>query len=92
MMKPKRSARTIIPAKKVVVIKLVELKSKSGLLYTTEKKQEVGEVIAIGEGKKPVDFKKGDTITFRKFGEDKLYVDGGEYLFVVFNDILGKIA
>ena len=89
-MKPKRSAK-IIPAKKVVVVQLVEVKSSSKIEYVQEKKQETGKVVAVGEGKMPIAMKKGDTIAFRKFGEDKLWLDGEEYLFVTFQDVLGKI-
>ena len=81
----------IIPAKKVVVIELIVLKTTSSIEYPTEKKQETGKVIAIGEGKLPVKMKIGDTIVFRKFGEDKLILDGKELLFVTFPDILAVI-
>ena len=91
MSEPRRSASKIIPAKKVVVIELVEIKSSTGIEYVTEKKQETGKVIAIGEGKKPVEMKIGDTIAFRKFGEDKLVLGGKECLFVTFADCLGVI-
>ena len=90
MMKPKRSAK-IIPAKKVVVVQLVELKSSSAIDYVQEKKQETGKVVVVGKGERPVPMKKGDTIAFRKFGEDKLLIDGKEYLFVTFPDVLGVI-
>ena len=85
------SASKVIPSKKVVLIELTDIKSSSGLEYVSEKKQETGKVVAIGEGKQPVKIKIGDTIAFRKYGEDKLYLDGKEYLFVTFADILGLI-
>ena len=72
-------------------IELIELESASSIDYHLEKKQEVGKVIAIGEGKQPVKMKKGDTVVFRKYGEDKILLDGKEHLFVTFPDILGVI-
>ncbi|MCK4824237.1 hypothetical protein KA005_51270, partial [bacterium] len=62
----------ITPSKKVVLIEMTEIKTGSGLEYVSEKKQEIGNIIAIGEGKQPVLMEVGDTIVFRKFGEDKL--------------------
>lgn len=90
-MESKKTASKIIPAKKVVLIESVEVKSSTGIEYVQEKKQETGKVVAIGEGKKPVEMKVGDTIVFRKFGEDKLFFEGRELLFVTFPDILGVI-
>ena len=90
-MSPKQTTPSVIPTKKVVLIELTEIKSSSGLEYVTEKKQETGKVVAIGNGVMPVKMKVGDTIVFRKFGEDKLFIDGKEYLFVTFADVLGTI-
>ena len=90
-MSPKETASKIIPAKKVVVIEVVDVKTSSRIEYVQEKKQEVGKVIAIGGGKLPVEMKVGDTIAYRKFGEDSLFIDGKVYLFVTFADILGLI-
>ena len=87
-MSPKETASKIIPAKKVVVIELVELESASKIEYVQEKKQETGKVVVVGKGKLPVEMKAGDTVVFRKFGEDKILLDGKEYLFVTFPDIL----
>ncbi len=89
-MKSKRRTK-ITPSKKVVLIEMTEIKSGSEIEYVTEKKQETGKVVAIGEGKLPVKMKVGDTIAFRKFGEDKILIDGTEYLFVTFADCLGVI-
>ena len=83
--------KKIIPAKKVVLIEPVKVKSKSGLEYVSEKKQETGKVIAIGLGVRPVMMKVGDLIAFRRYGEDKLFLDGKEFMFVTFADILGVI-
>jgi len=91
MPESKRPTSKIIPSKKVVVIELTTVKSSTGIQYITEKKQEIGKIVAIGEGKKPVEMKIGDIIAFRRYGEDKLSIDGREYLFVTFADCLGVL-
>jgi len=91
MSEPKRSTSKIIPAKKVVIIENTTLKADSVIDWVTEKKQEIGKVIAVGKGKLPIDIKKGDIIAFRRFGEDKLFFEGKEIMFVTFPDILAKL-
>lgn len=83
----------VIPAKEVVVCTNVKSKkTKSGLeLTNTENKPETGEVVAIGTGKKTLPFKVGDVIVFRKYTDNKVYVDGIEYNFVLFKDVLGRL-
>ena len=82
----------VIPAKKVIVINPKEVKLGGTIDYAVEKSQETGTVVAIGKGKSPVEgLKVGDLVAYRQFGESKLYIEGTEYLFVVFDDILGKI-
>ena len=90
-MESNKTTSKIIPAKKVVIIELEKVESKSKIQYQSEKKQETGRVVAVGEGKLPVDMKKGDMIVFRRYGEDKLFLDKKEYLFVTFPDVLGVI-
>ena len=81
----------IKPAKKIVVIEPIQVKTGKTIELVSEKKQETGKVVAIGEGKIPLAVKIGDTIAYRRFGEDKLYLKGKEFLFVSFDDLLGKI-
>lgn len=81
----------IIPAKKIVLIEPIQIKTGKMIELVSEKKQETGKVIAIGDGKLPVEMKVGDTIAYRRFGEDKLIYEGKEYLFVGFQDCLGII-
>ena len=90
-MSPTRPASSIIPAKKVVLIEPAELKSVGGIEYVQEKKQETGTIVAIGEGKMPVEMKVGNILIYRRYGEDKLFFEGKEYLFVTFADVLGVI-
>lgn len=83
----------IIASKNVVVC--VNMKShttKSGLeLNNTENKPETGEVVVLGEGKPPVPVKVGDTIVFRRYTDNRVFLGSTEYNFVQFKDILGII-
>ena len=91
MSESNKTSSKITPAKKVVLIMPTSIKSSSNIDYVTEKKQETGKIVAIGEGKVPVKMKVGDMVAFRRYGEDKLLVEGKEFLFVTFPDILGII-
>ena len=82
---------SIIPARKVIVIEPIQVKTGNTIEIVTEKKQETGKIVAIGEGTRPLKMKKGDIVAYRRFGEDKLYLEGKAYLFVGFNDLLGII-
>ena len=81
----------IKPAKKVVVIEPMQVKTGNTIELVSEKKQETGKIVAIGEGPRPLTMKIGDIVAYRCFGEDKLYLEGKAYLFVTFADILGII-
>ena len=81
----------ILPSKKIVLIEPIEIKTGQKIEWVSEKKQETGKVVAVGEGKTPVKMKVGDIIAYRRFGEDKLYYEGKAYLFVTFPDILAVI-
>ena len=93
--------KTVVqPAKNVVVcINVKSSKSKSGLyLPNTENKPETGEVVAIGEGDKPIDFQVGDIIVYRRYTDNRVFMHGHEFNFVrfstkeEFNDVLGTIS
>mgnify|MGYP001597679056 FL=1 len=77
----------IIPSKNVVVLMPPEdQKTKSGIvLPDTENKTELGVVYLIGEGKKPCDFSVGDSVVFRKYTDNRVFVEGQEFNFVRFN-------
>jgi len=90
----------IIPSKNVVVCTPPQdQKTKSGLiLQDTENKPEMGVVYAFGLGKKPCDFKVGDSIVFRRYTDNRVFVEGQEFNFVRFNaedptanDVLGIV-
>lgn len=79
------------PAKKIVICETAENVSESGLALADEeggKTPETGKIIAIGEGKPPVEIKVGDEIVYRRYAENKTMVDGKELNFINFEDIV----
>lgn len=91
----------IIPTERTVVIKPHKVQEGKIIDRISEKKQETGKVVAIGasghfDNATPRPFfnpkiKIGDIIAYRRFGDDRLFLKGKEYLFVKFEDILGII-
>ena len=81
-------------AKKVVIcVTAKEYVTKSGLeLSNKENKPETGVVVSFGEGKKPIEFEVGDTIVFRKYTDNRIYLGDTEYNFIQFNDVLGVVG
>jgi len=77
----------IIPAKNVVILTPPQdQKTKSGLLIRdVENKTELGVVFCIGEGKRPCEFKVGDSIVFRRYTDNRVFIEGIEFNFVRFN-------
>ena len=81
-----------------VLIEIVEDEvEKVGKLYvpdTAKEKPQLGNVVAVGEGKRdgkdivPLDVKAGDTVLYRKYAGTELKHDGKEYLIVSESDIL----
>ena len=71
-------------------------KTKSGIVVPSgnEKRPESGIVIAIGEAGKdgtPIKMKVGDKIVFRRYSDNRIYIEGKEYNFIHFKDIVGVI-
>jgi len=89
----KTKENKILAAKRVVVcVNAGTQKTKSGLeLANTENKPETGKVVVVGEGKPPIDFKVDDTIVFRRYADNRIFLNGIEYNFVQFKDVLGVI-
>ena len=84
----------IRPAQKIVICKPApKQKTTSGIVLPTPDKgaPEIGVVYAIGKGKLPVSLKVGSTIVYRRYTENKVYIQGEEYNFVRFEDITGVI-
>jgi co-chaperonin GroES (HSP10) len=79
--------------KVVVCVNAKAHTTKSGLvLQNTDNKPETGEVIVFGTGKKPIEFKVGDTIVFRRYTDNRIILGAVEYNFVLFKDVLGVIS
>lgn len=94
---------TIRPLHDRVVIKRLEAEEKtsSGIILapSATEKPDMGEVIAIGEGKigrdgnrRPLDVKVGDKVIFGKYSGQTVKVDGEELLVMKEEDIFGVIA
>lgn len=76
--------------------------TKSGIVLpdTAEKEElEQGEVIAVGEGKllengtrAPVSVKVGDRVILKKYGPDKVKIEGEEYYIAEEDDLVGIIG
>jgi len=83
------------PAKRVVICEPIKLKTTSGLVVDVEDKgekpPEIGKVIEIGEGKKPVSFNVGDVIVYRRYADNKIVIQGKSYNFLEFKDILAVL-
>ena len=69
-----------------------ETKTSSGIYLPDNagEKPQKGTVLAVGDDTK--DFKKpckaGDTVLYKKWGGNEVKIDGVEYLFVKFDDVL----
>ena len=87
----------ISPAKKIVLLKPVKLESIGGSVFETastgsdKDKPQVGEVLAVGSGTPPIKMKKGDYVAYRRYAETRFLIKGAEYVFVLFEDILGVV-
>lgn len=81
------------PAKKIVICETVKLKSGIGLTLppSGDKPPELGRVLYIGEGKKPVEFEVGDTIVYMKYSDNKVDIKGQIYNFIEFRNIVAVL-
>lgn len=83
-------------AKTVIVVEPKQQTTSSGIsipISANEKSRpEVGEVVAIGKGEKPVSFKIGDVIVYRKYMDNRVFIRDSEFNFVDFKDITGVIT
>ena len=94
---------TIRPLHDRVVVKRLEAEEKtaSGIVLpgAAAEKPDMGEVLAIGNGKilengerRPLDVKVGDKIIFGKYAGQTVKVDGEELLVMREEDIMGVVA
>ena len=85
----------LIAAKEVIICKnLVGSTTKSGIVVMDDEKSkpELGVVMVIGSGELPsIDLKIGDTVVFRKYTDNRIFIDGEELNFIKFEDILGVV-
>ena len=88
----------ILPAKKIVLLKPVLLDSIAGGILeaasaTPEKdRPQVGEILAIGRGRTPVEgLKVGDMVAYGRYADTRFLIRGTEYVFVRFDDLLGVV-
>jgi chaperonin GroES len=86
-----------------VIVKRIEedQKTKGGIIIpdTAKEKPQMGEVIAVGPGKKteegkliPLDVKKDDKVLFSKYAGNEIKIEGEELLIMREEDILGIIT
>jgi chaperonin GroES len=77
-----------------------EEKTKGGIILpdTAKEKPKEGEVLAIGEGeldkngkRKDFQVKKGDRVIFSSYAGTEIKLDGGEFLILSEDDILGVV-
>ena len=75
-------------------------KTKGGIIIpdTAKEKPAEGKVVAVGNGRMgedgkllPMDLKVGDRILFSKYGGTVVKIDGGDYLIMRQDDVLGVI-
>ena len=89
----------IVPSKKTILLKPVRMETIGGSMIeaasaggSEKDKPQVGEILAIGRGKLPIDgMKKGDIVAYRRYGDTRFLIKGQEYVFVLFDDLLGII-
>lgn len=93
----------ITPLGDRIVVERVDAEetTASGIIIpdTAKEQPQEGKVIAVGPGSKdkegktvPVEVEKGDRILFSKFGGTEVLLDGGDYLILREDDILGVIS
>lgn len=87
---------TVKPAKEIVILKAKRLETKSGLesVETGKNAPEIGEVVAIGKGVPPIKIEIGDTVVYRKYMDNKVYIPqvGEELNFVDFKEIVANLG
>jgi chaperonin GroES len=92
----------IRPLQDRVLVKRIEEeeKTKGGIIIpdTAKEKPQMGEVMAVGNGKKtedgkvvPLDVKAGNKVLFSKYAGTEVKVEGEELLIMREDDILGII-
>ncbi len=86
----------ILPRKNRVLVEPIsnENKTKSGLIIpetASKEKPMIATVLEIGGGSEVKDLKKGNKIIYSKYSGVEVKYDGGEYLILNGDDIIGII-
>jgi chaperonin GroES len=92
----------IKPLSDRVVIKpsQAEEKTKGGIILpdTAKEKPVIGEIVAVGQGRKaddgkliPLDLKVGDKVLYGKYSGTEVTIDGQEYLIMRESDIFAVV-
>ena len=86
---------------RIIVERIEESEQRVGGIIipdTAKEKPQQGKVIAVGKGRiekdgkvTPLDVKSGDTVLFGKYAGQEIKIDGGEYLIVREEEVLGVI-
>ncbi|MEO7193174.1 MAG: co-chaperone GroES [Vicinamibacterales bacterium] len=85
-----------------IIVQRIEEEEQSvgGIIIpdTAKEKPQQGKVIAVGKGRiekdgkvTPLDVKSGDTVLFGKYAGQEIKVEGGEYLIIREEEVLGVI-
>lgn len=96
----KTSKLNLIPAAGYILLipEEAETKTASGIVLpdsATGEKPQIGKVLAVGASevtdsgtKREAPVKVGDKVVYKKWGGNEIKIEGKEYLFVKFEDIL----
>jgi chaperonin GroES len=86
---------------RIIVERIEEEETSSGGIIipdSAKEKPQQGKVVAVGKGRiekdgkvTPLDVKAGDTVLFGKYAGQEIKVEGGEYLIIREEEVLGVI-
>jgi chaperonin GroES len=99
----KANSLNLIPSSGYLILEQLDAESKtSSGIYLPEsasEKPQKGKVLAVGEdeitdsgAKRKSPAKVGDTVIYKKWGGNEVKIDGKEYLFAKFDDILAVVS
>ena len=86
---------------RIIVQRIEEEEQRVGGIIipdTAKEKPQQGKVVAVGKGRiekdgkvTPLDVKSGDTVLFGKYAGQEIKIEGGEYLIIREEEVLGVI-
>jgi chaperonin GroES len=97
------SISTVKPIGERVLVKVSESEEKTagGILLpdTAKEKPQVGEIVAVGSGKRnedgsfqPLDVQVGDKVLYSKYAGTDIKIGGEEYVLLAEKDVLATLA